>query len=155
LDVFLIIGLRVTDSSITSIRWGMGELVQNFLSKWRYLLYLCQVRPSVKGHALTQLQARCGLCQSLLWLPLRSSPVTALYSLCSFSPPEEIHSSEWFFKINCCSISFPVLQICVIVMRRKMHILLTVILILYTVLLYIIRTRPRQVSVSNDGLPTL
>lgn len=102
-----------------------------------------------------KLQACCGLCQSLRCHPLQSSPAAVLSSLCSFSPPEEIHSLECFFKINSCSISFPVFKICAIVMRRKMHILLTVILILYAALFYIIRTRPRQVSVSNDGLPTL
>jgi len=151
----LLVFVCVTDSSITSIRWGMGELVQNFLFKWRHLLYLCQIRPSVKGRALPQLQACCGLRQSLPWLPLQSSTTAALSSLCSFSPPEEINSSECFFKINSYSISFPVLEICATAMSRKLHILLTVILILYTALLYIARTRPRQVSVSNDGLPTL
>jgi hypothetical protein len=76
-------------------------------------------------------------------------------SLCSFSLQKEIHSSEHFFKTNSCSISLPFLEICAFAVRRKMHILLTVILILYTALLYIIRTRPRQVRVSSDGLPTL
>jgi hypothetical protein len=103
-----------------------------FLFKWRYLLYVCQVRPSVKGCALPKLQACCGLCQSLPWLPLQLSSTVVLSSLCSFSLPEEIHSSEFFFKINSCSISFPVLKICAIVMRRKMHILLVVILVLHT-----------------------
>jgi len=118
-------------------------------------LYLCQVRPLVKGRALPQLQAGCVLCQSLPWLPLQSSTTAALSSLCSFSPPEEIHSSECVFKINSYSISFPVLEICSTAMRRKLRFLLTVILILYTALLCITRTQPRQVSVPNDGLPTL
>lgn len=118
-------------------------------------LDLCQERPSVKGRALPIVQACCVLCHSPPWFPLQSTSAEVLSSLCSFSPPEEIHSSEPFFKINSCSISFPVLKICAIAMSRKMHILLTVILILYTTLLYIIRTRPRQLSVSNDGLPTL
>lgn len=35
---------------------GNGGTGAEFLSKWRYLLYLCQLRPSVKGHTLPQLQ---------------------------------------------------------------------------------------------------